>query len=171
MKPLYNPLFVKFIVYFNENQDFFECHEVLEEYWKDFPDRTKEHPLVGYILLATAMYHWRRGNTIGAGRSLKKAISRLEKVSQAHPGFSEGINIDSLLKNSTHAYQQIKNEKPFSTFPIEITSPKIQALNNEIKPTMDLLPYGSDDVIHKHMLRDRSDILKEREKRKRQGRM
>ena len=37
MKPLYNPLFVKFIVYFNENQDFFECHEVLEEYWKEFP--------------------------------------------------------------------------------------------------------------------------------------
>ena len=31
---------------------------------------------------------------------------------------------------------------------------------------MDLLPYGSDDVIHKHMLRDRSDILMERENRK-----
>ena len=73
MKPLYNPLFVKFIVYFNENQDFFECHEVLEEYWKLSPDRTKEHPLVGYILLSTAMYHWRRGNTTGADRTIKKA--------------------------------------------------------------------------------------------------
>lgn len=171
MKPLYNPLFVKFIVYFNENQDFFECHEVLEEYWKGFPDRTKEHPLVGYILLSTALYHWRRGNTIGAGRSLKKAISRLEDVSQEHPGFSEGINIDSLVKNSALAYQQIEKEKPFSTFRIEITSPEIQSLIDQIRPTMDLLPYGSDDVIHKHMLRDRSDILIEQEKRKRQGRM
>jgi uncharacterized protein len=171
MKPLYNPLFVKFIVYFNENQDFFECHEVLEEYWKDFPDKTKEHPLVGYILLATALYHWRRGNTIGAGRSLKKAISRLEDVSQKYPGFSEGINIESLVKDSVLAYQQIEKEKPFSTFRIEITSPEIQSLIDQIKPTMDLLPYGSDDVIHKHMLRDRSDILIEQEKRKRQGRI
>ena len=35
---------------------------------------------------------------------------------------------------------------------------------------MDLLPSGSDDVIHKHMLRDRSDILNERENRNGQGR-
>ena len=53
MKPLHNPFFVKFIVYFNENQDFFECHEVLEEYWKSIPDRTKDHPLTAYILLST----------------------------------------------------------------------------------------------------------------------
>ena len=32
---------------------------------------------------------------------------------------------------------------------------------------MVLLPAGSDAVIHKHMLRDRSDILAEREKKKR----
>ncbi len=164
-------MFVNFIVYFNENQDFFECHEVLEEYWKEFTDRTKQHPLVGYILLSTAMYHWRRGNTIGAGRSLKKAISRLEKVSKEHPSFSEGINIENLVKNSKLASHQIDNERPFSTFAIEITSPKLHSLIKEIKPSMDLLPYGSDEVIHKHMLRDRSDILREREKRKRQGRM
>lgn len=166
MKPLYNPLFVKFIVYFNENQDFFECHEVLEEFWKSFPDRTKEHPLIGYILLSTAMYHWRRGNTIGAGRTLKKAISRLEIVIKENTSFSDGINIESLVKNSTFACQQIKNEQPFSTFSIEVTSTRIQSLIKEIKPSMDLLPYGSDDVIHKHMLRDRSDILRERDKKK-----
>ena len=171
MKPLYNPLFVKFIVYFNENQDFFECHEVLEEYWKLLPDRTKEHPLIGYILLSTAMYHWRRGNTIGADRTIIKAISRLEQISKEHPSFSDGINIESLLKNGTIASQQIKQEQPFSTFQIEVTSTKIQSLIQEIKPSMDLLPYGSDDVIHKHMLRDRSDILKERENRKGQGRI
>ena len=31
---------------------------------------------------------------------------------------------------------------------------------------MTLLPFGSDAVIHKHMLRDRSDILREREEKK-----
>ena len=135
MKPLYNPLFVKFIVYFNENQDFFECHEVLEEYWKLIPDRTKEHPLVGYILLSTAMYHWRRGNTIGAGRTILKAISRLEKITKEHPSFSDGINIENLVKKQYYLHsQQIKNEQPFSTFPIEVTSTEIQSLIKEIKP-------------------------------------
>ena len=169
MKPLYNPLFVKFIVYFNENQDFFECHEVLEEYWKLFPDRTKEHPLVGYILLSTAMYHWRRGNTVGAGRTILKSISRLQRISVDHPCFSDGINIENLVKNATIASQQIKKEQPFSTFSIEVTSTKIQSLIKEITPSMDLLPSGTDEVIHKHMLRDRSDILNEREKRKGQS--
>ena len=36
MHPYHHPLFVNFIVYFNSNQDYFECHEVLEEYWKSF---------------------------------------------------------------------------------------------------------------------------------------
>ena len=52
MHPHQHPLFVNFIVYFNENQDYFECHEVLEEYWKSLPDGcTKDHPLTAYILL------------------------------------------------------------------------------------------------------------------------
>ena len=62
MHPYHHPLFVNFIVYFNSNQDYFECHEVLEEYWKSIPDSDKDHPLTAYILLATGMYHWRRGN-------------------------------------------------------------------------------------------------------------
>ena len=33
-------------------------------------------------------------------------------------------------------------------------------LVEQAERTMDLLPFGSDDVIHKHMLRDRSDILR-----------
>jgi len=167
MKPLYNPLFVKFIVYFNENQDFFECHEVLEEYWKLFPDKTKEHPLVGYILLATAMYHWRRGNTIGAGRSIKKAISRLTIIKNDLPSFAEGIDIDSLINNSEIASKQILQEQPFSSFPIKVTSSKIEALIKMIQPKMELLPFESKAVIHKHMLRDRTDILRERKKNKR----
>ena len=72
MHPYHHPLFVNFIVYFNENQDYFECHEVLEEYWKSLPDGGKEHPLTAYILLATGMYHWRRGNTTGQSAPSRK---------------------------------------------------------------------------------------------------
>ena len=41
---------------------------------------------------------------------------------QSIQAFSEGINIENLVKNGTLASQKIKNEQPFSTFPIEVTS-------------------------------------------------
>ena len=51
MKPLHNPFFVKFIVYFNKNQDFFECHEVLEDYWKSLPGEQRNIHLRGISYL------------------------------------------------------------------------------------------------------------------------
>ncbi len=117
------------------------------------------------------MYHWRRGNTIGASRTIIKAINRLEKITKEHPSFSDGINIENLVKNGIIASQQIKNEEPFSTFQVEVTSTRIGSLIKELRPSMDLLPYGSDEVIHKHMLRDRSDILNVRENRNGRGKM
>ena len=29
----YEPLYVAYLVYFNRDRDYFECHEVLEELW------------------------------------------------------------------------------------------------------------------------------------------
>ena len=166
MKPLHNPLFVKFIVYFNKNQDFFECHEVLEDYWKSLPNATKDHPLTGYILLSTGMYHWRRGNTIGALRTLKKAIERMTKLAKAYPEFSDGINFDELCGNVNQSIKHIETGQSFVPFPIEITSSVIVSLTTEIAPSMELLPFGSESVIHKHMLRDRSEIIRERNEKK-----
>ena len=68
-----HPLFVQFIVYFNENQDYFECHEVLEELWKKKEPLDKDHWLVALILLSTGLYHWRRGNRKGAEKTLQNA--------------------------------------------------------------------------------------------------
>jgi len=166
MKPLHNPFFVKFIVYFNENQDFFECHEELEEYWKSIPNSTKEHPLASYILLSTGLYHWRRGNSVGALRTLKKAIKGMSDQVEFYPEFSDGIDFDELCENVGKAIMQIENGQPFVSFPIKVTSPVLTSLTTEIMPSMKLLPFGSDSVIHKHMLRDRSAIIQERNEKK-----
>lgn len=29
----YEPLYIDYLIYFNRDQDYFECHEVLEELW------------------------------------------------------------------------------------------------------------------------------------------
>ncbi|MHA6259598.1 DUF309 domain-containing protein [Sporosarcina sp. CAU 1771] len=169
MQPLQHPLFAQFIVYFNENQDYFECHEVLEEYWKSIPNSTKEHPLTTFILLATGLYHFRRGNTKGALRTLQKAYAKMTHPSSGFSEFTKGIDGKQLMKNLGQTIQRLESNESFEPFLISISSSKLTLLVYEVRPTMTLLPFGSDIVLHKHMLRDRSDILLAREKAKSEG--
>lgn len=162
MHPHQHPLFVNFIVYFNENQDYFECHEVLEEYWKTLPDGGKEHPLTAYILLATGMYHWRRGNPTGAIRTINKALKKFQQFNLQKPSYRREIDTNRLLQDVQYTADLLAKGLPFESFPIIVQSPELAALVEQANSTMDLLPLGSDAVIHKHMLRDRSDILRER---------
>ena len=97
MHPLFHPLFVEFCAYFNTHEDYFECHEVLEEYWKDYAPGERIHPLVGYVQLATGMYHYRRGNTVGAARILAKAKQNLQQNSDSP--FVTYIDLAQLLKD------------------------------------------------------------------------
>lgn len=157
MNPLHHPYFVKFIVYFNENQDFFECHEVLEEYWKSLPNRTKDHPLVSYILLATSLYHWRRGNLVGALRTIVKANKRFEKMESLYPDYTTSIHFDKLLQQIRLTRNLISDKQPFTTFKIESNSAVLDSKLKKMKNTLELLPLNSDAVIHKHILRNRSD--------------
>jgi len=166
MKPLHNPLFLKFIVYFNENQDYFECHEVLEEYWKSIPNQTKSHPLTAYILLSTGLYHYRRDNKIGAQRTLRKAYLKIATMNVDFPEYIEGIDFNLLCRDIKIMLNNLDNDIPFHTFIIHIISKELELLAKDMKRELKLLPMGSDDVIHKHMLRDRTDILKLRDKKK-----
>ena len=159
----HHPLFVQFIVYFNDNQDYFECHEVLEEYWKSIPASDKEHPLTSYILLATGMYHWRRGNFAGAIRTLQKVENKLPTFPAY---YTENIDFQQLITHVKYTVDRVKKELPFESFPITITSLTLQAHIELAEQSMILLPFGSEAVIHKHMLRDRSDILRERDEKK-----
>lgn len=156
MSALFHPHFVQFIVYFNENQDFFECHEVLEEYWKSFPDKTKEHPLTAYILYATSAYHWRRENFIGAEKSIQKALVRMKKIPTVDPEFLSGIQFETLLADMENVSQKISTRQPFVVPPIIITSDQLQEKVARMKGNLVLLPANSEAIIHKHNRRNRT---------------
>ncbi|MCM3637751.1 DUF309 domain-containing protein [Sporosarcina luteola] len=167
MNPYHHPLFLNFIVYFNRNQDYFECHEVLEEYWKSIPGYTKDHPLTALILLSTGLYHWRRGNVEGAYRTLVKAENKMLDFHKFDSRYTEDIDYERLVQDTARSVNKLKNGEPFSPFQIYLKSETLQQSVDKNASTMELLPFGSDTVIHKHMLRDRSDILEEREKKRR----
>ncbi len=162
MHPLFHPLFTQFVTYFNEHEDYFECHEVLEEYWKEIAPKDKTHPLTALILLATGMYHWRRGNLSGAERSLSKSIDRIQANEES--AFFEGIHIQHVVKNIQHALEFVHQKKSFEPFQIQIVS---QDLKDAIDTQPPIIPLTGDHLIHKHMLRDRSEILKAREEKRR----
>ena len=162
MHPLFHPLFVDYCAYFNGNEDYFECHEVLEEYWKKIAPKDKKHVLVGYIQIATGLYHWRRGNLIGATRTLTKAREILLQNTQSI--FIEFIALDELLLKIDNALLQIASNLSFSSFQFPITNLELRSLVSE---QIKLIPYENlEFLVNKHMLRDRSLILQEREESK-----
>ncbi|MBK3494273.1 DUF309 domain-containing protein [Viridibacillus sp. YIM B01967] len=163
MHPMYHPLFVQFLTYFNGNQDYFECHEVLEEYWKELAPGDKSHPLTGWIQLATGLYHWRRENYTGAETILKKAYITLEQ--SVNSSFMEEMDGNAVLHFMQQAQKAVEKKEPFEKFILPITA---TALKTQVHTAITLLPKTDAHFLqHKHMLRDRSDILLARDEKRR----
>ena len=160
-----HPLFVQFIVYFNENQDYFECHEVLEELWKKHEPLDKEHWLVTLILLSTGLYHWRRGNIKGAKKTLFNAQSRLLRMKHfpSVPFSWEQLSYE--LNASLHRLQKGEHFTPFHlTIEEEHTIRSYQ----QMKKIIPLHDKQDPFLVHKHTLRDRTDVINERERAKKE---
>lgn len=161
MHPQHHTLFIDYCAFFNGNQDFFECHEVLEEYWKEIAPGDKKHPLVGYVQLATGLYHWRRDNNIGAARILEKALNNFQN-NMGHIFFDE-IDYEILLTQLLNSLSAIQMGKSFHAFQLPL-SPILEEL---VFVRIQILPSSSYNyLLHKHMLRDRSHILAERQESK-----
>lgn len=163
MHPLFHPLFIDYYAYFNGNNDYFECHEVLEEYWKEIAPKEKLHPLVGYVQLATGMYHWRRANITGAARMMEKAILNFELNRNSE--FFECIQFEQLHHLMKSQLQKMQVKEPFAHFTIPITDGRLQEMVQQRIKTIPLV--DSYFIFNKHMLRDRSEILEARELKKR----
>lgn len=160
---MHHPLFIHFLAYFNGNQDYFECHEVLEEYWSKIAPRDKSHPLIGWIQLATGLYHWRRANFKGAQTILKKAQKNL--CGAIHSPFLEEINQFNLIQQIHLTQQKVNQCEPYECWLIEITSPSLKL---EVDQAILTLPiYDAYFLQNKHMLRDRSNILLARQEKRR----
>lgn len=159
MHPLFHPLFVKYCAYFNGNQDYFECHEVLEEYWKTVAPGDKNHPLVGYVQVAVGMYHWRRNNTAGALRMLEKALSNFTRNQGS--AYFDFLNFSELYIKCEFSLEAIKTNEPFRPFLLQLRNEEFAELVS--KEIAQLPSFSKDFLLHKHMRRDRSDILRERD--------
>ncbi|MCY8174036.1 DUF309 domain-containing protein [Bacillus inaquosorum] len=164
---MYPKAYIDYLVEFHASRDYFECHEILEEYWKDDPPNQREMYWVGFIQLAVALYHHRRKNTAGAKRLMANSIRILQAEKQAVECL--GLDHSRLLELMQSVYEQIEMGSSYKSIMLPIKDEKLEeACRVECKKKE--YTWGQPStltdtfLIDKHRLRDRTDVILEREK-------
>ncbi|BAU28619.1 hypothetical protein DFP93_105147 [Aneurinibacillus soli] len=154
-----------YLVYFHAERDYFECHEVLEEYWKSLSSEQNRDVWVGLIQIAVGLYHQRRGNITGAKKILAASLTRLTPAELDWLGFAGDLLRDAIIER----LHDIEAGLPYADLNLPLR-PKLAA-QCEMQCAMEgrhwLSPTNFADpfLIHKHKLRDRSAVIAERERR------
>lgn len=157
--------YIDFLIHFHGDRDYFECHEVLEEYWKE-SGMERDSIWVGLIQVAVSLYHYRRGNRIGAVKMMNKALFNISaKRKELH---LLGIDYFLFIHELNHSYLNMKNDLPYEAFDFPIGD---QRLLDICKQQCEERGYSwggrddmkDDDLVNRHMTRDRSSVYAERQ--------
>ncbi|EDW21215.1 DUF309 domain-containing protein [Bacillus pumilus] len=164
---MYPEAYVAFLHEFHTTRDYFECHEILEEYWKEDPPEQRKEYWVGFIQLAVALYHQRRGNGKGAKRLISNSLHLLEAN---RPVLSNlGLDDEAFLKLLRTLKKKMAEDMSYESVMLPIKDEALLSLCQEMAQK-DGLTFGQESnlshtfLIEKHRLRDRTDVLLERKK-------
>jgi predicted metal-dependent hydrolase len=162
---LYPAQYIEYLAHFNGDRDYFECHEILEEYWKETTDRSKDSIWVGFILLAVSRYHHRRRNYNGAKRTLEKAIKIFSL--HDHEPILLGLNANIFFPMLSNLLVQAETEERYQSITLPISDPALlEACLKECQNKG--FNWGQESnledesIIHRHKLRDRTNVIEER---------
>ncbi|ACT01248.1 DUF309 domain-containing protein [Paenibacillus sp. JDR-2] len=161
----YPSAYLSYLAEFNGTRDFFECHELLEEHWKEHPDDPRALLWVGLIQLAVGQYHERRGNLKGAVKMYEKALGKLDQPSLEQLGLDGTRTIADL----SHRYEYLQDGQslPYQDITLIVTDPELEQQCIQLCNALQA-EWGSSSsmdaeaLIHRHKLRDRSEVLAER---------
>ncbi len=85
------------------HQQFFECHEVLEQVWLNTTDSSKDF-YKGLIQAAVACYHWSLGNRPGALTLARSACRYLKRYG---PVYHE-LDVEQFLQQFSELFQWLR---------------------------------------------------------------
>lgn len=155
----YSVPYLTFLAHFHLDRDYFECHEVLEEHWKHIGG-SRSSVYVGLIQTAVSLYHYRRGNVSGAERTANRALHNLSQNEAALT--SLGIDPEKLTGQLSSLVQDIRSGNPFQPFSLPLFCSRLQKeldlFGQSFHPSQD-----ADYIANKHVLRDRSAVMAERD--------
>ena len=82
--------------------EFFECHEVLEELWRQ-ERRPIRELYQGILQVGVGFYHLGRGNFRGAVNLLGYGLTRLHRV----PPGAHGVDVGALINQATRCRERL----------------------------------------------------------------
>ncbi|WP_458119339.1 DUF309 domain-containing protein [Paenibacillus sp. Z6-24] len=140
MSAEFEPLYVAYLVYFNRDRDYFECHEVLEELWLE---KGREPIYQGLLQVAVGLYHFRNGTINSMYNKLSGALKMLQsshrKLSPYAPDML-GINLDKLRHDVERYIRRLERyeQEPFEFYDldIEIVDPLLRKAVEEASLTI-----------------------------------
>lgn len=159
---MYPKEYLDYLVHFHGDRDYFECHEILEEYWNEKDPGNKQSIWVGLIQLAVSNYHHRRGNNEGARKTLKNAINIfLAKTNSITALGLQSQPFFALLDNSL---VKIEKNQAYKSIHLPIYD---CLLLSQCKSLCEQAGYhwgANSDIsdlylVHRHKLRDRTNII------------
>ncbi|CAG0942398.1 hypothetical protein BROC_01857 [Candidatus Brocadiaceae bacterium] len=107
--------FAKGIKFFNEG-NYFEAHETWEEQWRGLEKSSEKYFIQGLIMVAVALYHYKRKNYTGTSRLIEKGIHLLKEFKEP----KMKIDIDDFLKEIGMFQEKFKSSRqciPDKEFP------------------------------------------------------
>ncbi|MFC5653418.1 DUF309 domain-containing protein [Paenibacillus solisilvae] len=100
-KSAYDERFVHFVVLFNVDRDYFECHEVMEELWLE----EGRNPLYqGLLQAAVGLHHWRNDNYSGAVKLFDQAENKLVQ----YPDNMMGLDLAQLRADIKRSVEPLR---------------------------------------------------------------
>ena len=157
--------FIDYLIQFHGSRDYFECHEILEEYWKETDSRNKMSHWVGFILLAVSAYHHRRGNFPGAERTARNSL-RVLRNTKADIIHALGLDYEQLVQMLEASIIKIEKRQPYESMNLPINSNELYCICQTkcLKEGLTWQYSGpvTEEILQRHTLRDRSEIIKER---------
>ena len=166
MEMTFPKAYIDFLIHFHADRDYFQCHEVLETYWKETCHDKLDSMWIGFIQIAVSFYHYRRKNFVGAKKLMIKAIQLLEK-NQAE---IERLQLEptELLTQMQHTLTNINENKPYKSIHLPFKNKAFLQVCKRKCAQRGLVWGRESDVsnhylLNYHTLRDRTSIRKSRE--------
>ncbi|MBJ6363623.1 DUF309 domain-containing protein [Paenibacillus sp. GCM10012307] len=155
--------YIDYLVEFHGTRDYFECHELLEEHWKE---QGTSDPYadtwVGLIQIAVGQYHHRRGNVKGAEKLFRQAERRLNPQLLEQLGLS-GQAVADMVRGKLQELSAAGEPPPFRDMDLPFRDLKLE---RECRERTTLAGYGwckpsrcDGQLVHRHTLRDRSSVI------------
>jgi len=163
---VYPEAYLDYLFEFHATRDYFECHEILEEHWKQLaPDDPDRDVWVGLIQLAVALYHHRRGNAAGALKMYRGAAARLRPETLDRLGL-DGAAVRNFAAESARRLEAEGAAAGYGAVNLPIRDGELLERLKD-RACRSGLPWGADDplddkIVRRHALRDRSDVIEAR---------